>query len=179
MPGYGDQTDTVLRPVIGRPPDQIAYVVEDLESSVQDIGRRLGIRRWLGWRYTTDYLPNRRYRGGPGDFETWGVIAEFGPSLEICAPLTGKGVFTEFLEAHGPGLHHVGYFVSSLSDESKRLQALGLEEVQYGGGHGMDGDGQIAFYETVGGAASYIELIEPPQRRYPPHFEILVEGLDS
>ena len=68
MPGIGDQSDTVLRPVAGRQPDQLAYVVDDLEPAVQDIGRRLGIRRWLGWRYTTDYLPIRRYRGGPGDF---------------------------------------------------------------------------------------------------------------
>ncbi len=36
----------------------------------------------------------------------------------------------------------------------------------------MDGDGRISFFETIDGAASYIELIEPPSRRYPPHFEI-------
>jgi methylmalonyl-CoA/ethylmalonyl-CoA epimerase len=178
MPGFGDRTDTVLAPITARPPDQVAYVVEDLESAVQDLGRRFGVRRWLGWRYANGYLPNRTYRGRPGDFETWGVVAEFGPSLEICAPLSGSGVFTEFLEQHGPGLHHLGYFVPSLDDERARLRALGLEEVQYGGGHGMDGDGQIAFYETVGGAASYLEVIEPPKRRYPPHFEIIVDGLD-
>ena len=39
----------------------------------------------------------------------------------------------------------------------------------------MDGDGQISFFEMIDGAASYLELIEPPSRRYPPHFEILVD----
>jgi methylmalonyl-CoA/ethylmalonyl-CoA epimerase len=174
VPGYGDRTDTTLLPVTGRRPDQVAYVVPDLDEGVQRLGRSLGVSRWLGWRYTGSYLPNRIFRGQTGDFESHGVIAEYGPSLEIIAPLSGRSVFTEFLDAHGPGLHHLGYFVPSLAQERERLIAQGLSEVQYGGGHGMDGDGQISFFEIVGGAASYLELIEPPSRRYPPHFEILV-----
>jgi methylmalonyl-CoA/ethylmalonyl-CoA epimerase len=175
MPGHGDRTDTTPVPLVGRPPDQVAYVVPDLEEGVQRLGRRLGVSRWIGWRYTAAYLPRRMFRGQAGDFESHGVIAEYGPSLEIIAPLSGRSVFTEFLDAHGPGLHHLGYFVSSLAEERDRLISQGLAEVQYGGGHGMDGDGQISFFEMIDGAASYLELIEPPRRRYPPHFEILVD----
>jgi methylmalonyl-CoA/ethylmalonyl-CoA epimerase len=175
MPGYGDRTDTVLAPVTGRPPDQVAYVVADLEEGVRRLGPRLGVSRWLGWRYTADYLPQRIFRGQPGDFESHGVIPEYGPSLEIIAPLGGRSVFTEFLDAHGPGLHHLGYFVPSVDAERERLVAQGLSEVQYGGGHGMDGDGRISFFETLDCAVSYIELIEPPRRRYPPHFEIRLD----
>jgi glyoxalase/bleomycin resistance protein/dioxygenase superfamily protein len=175
MPGYGDRTDTAPVPMPGRPPDQVAYVVRDLEEGVWRLGRQFGVSRWLGWRYTADYLPQRVFRGQPGDFESHGVIPEYGPSLEIIAPLSGRSVFTEFLEAHGPGLHHLGYFVPSLDDERERLVARGLSEVQYGGGHGMDGDGKISFFETLDGAASYLELIEPPRRRFPPHFEIRVD----
>ncbi len=174
MTGYGDQSDTTLVPMPGRAPDQVAYVVRDLEEGVRDLGRRLGVSRWLGWRYTASYLPHRVFRGEPGDFESHGVIPEYGPSLEIIAPLSGRSVFSEFLDAHGPGLHHLGYFVPSLAEERERLVALGLQEVQYGGGHGMDGDGQISFFEMVGDAGSYLELIEPPRRRFPPHFELLV-----
>ncbi len=177
MPGYGDHSDLSLIPLPGRPPDQVAYVVPDLAEGVQQIGRMLGIRRWVGWRYTADYLPKRRFRGAAGDFESWGVVADFGPSVEIIAPLSGTSVFTEFLDNHGPGLHHLGYFVDSLEREAARLVDLGWTEVQYGGGHGMDGDGQIGYYESVAGAGSYLEVIEPPQRRYPSHFEMVVEGL--
>ena len=59
--------------------------------------------------------------------------------------------------------------------ERDRLIAQGLTEVQFGGGHGMDGDGKISFFETLDGAASYLELIEPPARRFPPHFEIRLD----
>ena len=175
MPGFGDQTDTVLKAFAKRPPDQVGYVVPDLDAGVRDLGRMFGVRRWVGWRYTADYLPKRRFRGAPGSFESHGVVAEFGPSLEIIAPLSGHSVFTEFLERSGPGLHHLGYFVKSIADERARMAALGLEEVQYGGGHGMDGDGHIGFYQPLAGIPTYVELIEPPKRRYPPHFEILVD----
>ena len=175
MPGFGDQTDTVLRPFAGRPPDQVAYVVHDLEAGVQEMGRMFGVRRWVGWRYTADYLPMRWFRGAAGDFESHGVVAEFGPSLEIIAPLSGRSVFTEFLDQCGPGLHHLGYFVQSIEAERARMAALGLQEIQYGGGHGMDGDGHIVYYQAQAGRPTFIELIEPPKRRFPPHFEILVD----
>jgi methylmalonyl-CoA/ethylmalonyl-CoA epimerase len=175
MPGFGDQTDTVLRSFANRAPDQVGYVVPDLEAGVRDLGRMFGVRRWVGWRYSADYLPKRNFRGRPGNFESHGVVAEFGPSLEIIAPLSGHSVFSEFLATSGPGLHHLGYFVASIEAERARMATLGLEEVQYGGGHGMDGDGHIAFYQPMAGVPTYIELIEPPKRRYPPHFEILVD----
>lgn len=175
MPGFGDQTDTVLRPFAARAPDQVCYVVPDLNAGVRELGRLFGVHRWVGWRYADGYLPKRRFRGSPGDFETHGVVAEFGPSLEIVAPLSGRSVFSEFLTKSPPGLHHLGYFVASIETERARMATLGLEEVQYGGGHGMDGDGHIAFYQPSG-LATYIELIEPPKRRHPPHFEIVLDG---
>ena len=67
MPGFGDQTDTVLLPFACRPPDQVAYVVRDLEAGVREMGRIFGIRRWVGWRYTASYLPRRKFRGAEGD----------------------------------------------------------------------------------------------------------------
>jgi hypothetical protein len=175
MPGFGDQTDTVLRGFANRPPDQVGYVVPDLEKGVRELGTMFGVKRWFGWRYTADYLPKRRFRGGAGDFESHGVVAAFGPSLEIIAPLSGESVFTEFLEASGPGLHHLGYFVKSIDEERARMAGLGLQEVQYGGGHGMDRDGHISFLQPLASKTTYIELIEPPKRRYPPHFEIVLE----
>lgn len=178
MPGFGDQTDTVLRPFPNRAPDQVGYVVEDLEEGVRRLGPIFGVKHWMGWRYSPDYLPKRRFRGRPDNFESRGVVAEFGPTLEIIAPLSGDSVFTEFLATAGPGLHHLGYFVRSVDAEHARVGRLGLEEVQYGGGHGMDGDGHISFFQPIPGVPTYIELIEPPKRRYPPHFEIVLDALE-
>lgn len=174
MPGFGDHTDTILRAMSGRAPDQVGYVVPNLDEGVKQLGPMFGVKRWVGWKYSADYLPKRRFRGAEGNFESHGVVAEFGPTLEIIAPLSGDSVFTEFLDQHGPGLHHLGYFVKSIEEERARMKALGLEEIQYGGGHGMDGDGHISFYKVLPDAATYIELIEPPKRRHPQHFEIVL-----
>ena len=172
MAGYGDHTDTVLRAMPRRAPDQIAFVVPDLERGAKEIGAIFGVSRWIGWRYTADYLPQRIFRGAPGDFESHHVVADFGPSVEVIAPVSGKSIFTEFLERSGPGLHHIGYFVKSVDEERARLTALGLHEVQFGGGHGEHGDGKISFFEMLTNVPTYLELIEPPRRRRAPHFEI-------
>lgn len=178
MTNYGEAAQMTLLPAAGRAPDQVAYVFEELEPAIERIGRRLGLERWVGWRYADGYLPNREFHGKPADYESWGVVPESGPSFEIIAPLGGDSVFTEFLGAHGGGLHHLGYFVPSLADERARLAELGLEQVQYGGGHGVDGDGQIGYFELSDDHSSYLEIIEPPKRRHPFHFEyILGEGI--
>lgn len=48
MPGFGDQTDTVLRAMSGRPPDQVAFLVHDLDAGVRELGPMLGVKRWVG-----------------------------------------------------------------------------------------------------------------------------------
>lgn len=172
--GYGDSSDTVLRPLMNRPPDQVAFIVEDHVAGAQQIGRMFGIARWLGWRYTADYVPSREYRGEPGDFESLALVADFGPQLELIAPLSGRSVFADFLERSGPGLHHLGYFVDSVEREKARLESMGLTMVQSAGGHGLDGDGLIAYFE-VPTTGAYLELIQPPARRSEPHFVVPVE----
>ena len=161
--------------VLTRAPDQVAFVVEDLDAAAEAMSRSLGAAPWIGWNYTADYVPERVFRGQPGRFESR-VAAWLGaePNLELIQPVTGPSIFTEFLERHGPGMQHLGYFVDDFAAPKAHLESLGYEEIMAGGKHGLDGDGWWAYFvlpDDPTGLA--IEIVEPPKRRREPHFRLL------
>lgn len=161
-------------PLLGRTPDQVAYVVPELHAAVERMARVLGIAEWNVWDYDGEYVPTRSYLGEPADYRSIVAMPSSGPALEIIQPITGPSIYTTFLEERGAGLHHVGYYVPSLADARAHFAALGLVEVLSGGGHGVDGDGAYAFFDLRDVVGSYVEAIEAPARRHPPHERIRV-----
>lgn len=170
MPGFGDSSDVSAASFVNRPPDQVAYVVRDLEPAVKSFAENMGIPDWVGWDYHGDYLPNRFYDGQPAEYRSIVAIPLYGPQVEIIQPIDGPSVFTTFLEERGPGLHHIGYFVPSMQEVRDWYAARGITEKMSGNGQGVDGDGEFTYFDTYDEFGSYIEFIEVPQRRYDPHF---------
>jgi methylmalonyl-CoA/ethylmalonyl-CoA epimerase len=160
---------------MNRPADQVAFVVDDLREAAQRMGRQLGITRWLAWDYTTDYLPNRTYMGQESPYRSLVAMPAFGPQVEIVQPVDGPSIYTKALADKGPSMHHLGYYVPSLDEARAYFGGQGLEPVMTGGGHGVDGDGEFAFWDFTDSYGYYLELAVAPARRYAPHFEIEVE----
>jgi methylmalonyl-CoA/ethylmalonyl-CoA epimerase len=153
-----------------RVPDQIAWVVEDLDAAVERMAQTLGAAPWIGWNYTADYVPERIFRVA--------AHIDLHPNLEVIQPISGSGpsVFTEFLEQHGPGVQHLGYFVEAYEPVAEYLKDLGYEEIMAGGKHGVDGDGWWGHFTRPEDPTGLgIEIVEPPARRRDPHFTLLAD----
>jgi len=43
-------------------------------------------------------------------------------NVEVLAPVSGSGLFAEWLDAHGEGVHHVGYEVATI-EEAQEIHA--------------------------------------------------------
>jgi hypothetical protein len=87
---------------------QLSYVVADLDAAVSDFGRSFGV----GFtRAKGEADPARvRYLGKPTNVSLGMAFADLrGIELEIIQPLNEHNLYTDFLEQHGPGLHHVGF----------------------------------------------------------------------
>lgn len=168
--GFGDASDATSLSFINRPPDQVAYVVADLEKAIEQYGRMMGISDWVGWDYSPAYLPNRAYDGQPSDYRSLAAVPAYGPQVEFIQPIDGPSVYTTYLADRGPGLHHLGYFVPSQADVRAHFAALGIKEIMSGGGHGVRGDGEFTYFDTYDLVGSYLEFIEVPVERHPPHF---------
>lgn len=161
-------------PLLDRAPDQVAYAVPELRPAVERMGRALGVAEWNVWDYDAAYVPVRRYLGRDADYRSLVAMPAYGPALEIIQPVNGPSIYTTFLEERGAGLHHIGYYVPSVEEARAHFASLGIPEVLSGGGHGVDGDGEYAFFDVRDVVGSYVEAIEAPARRRPPHDRIRV-----
>jgi len=96
-------------------------------------------------------------RGKPADYQIDLRHAEVGQlKFEIIQSLEGETPVKEFLEKRGEGIHHIGFFVHGLDQETARMAEEGFEITQ----SGETPEVRWAYFDTdvVGGVV--IELME-------------------
>ena len=111
---------------------QIGVMVRDLEKAIEYY-ESLGI----GPFKIFEGLPRleREVHGKPApDVKNRVAIAPWGHgvSLELVQPVSGESVQNEFLEKHGEGINHVGFYVDDLDEEIARMEKRGFKVVSGG-----------------------------------------------
>jgi catechol 2,3-dioxygenase-like lactoylglutathione lyase family enzyme len=161
---------TPLQPIAGRPPDQIGILVHHLEDALPRYERQWGLSEWRGFVYGPDTIPRMTFRGEPGRYRVRIAITRTTPQIELLDVLEGPSIYDGWLDRHGEGLHHLGFWVESLEKSVAAMEAGGLVPIQTGSGYGLDGDGGYAYFDTTETLGVLVELIEVPKRRRPPDF---------
>jgi len=134
----------------------------------------LGIGPWRVHDLGPDWVSDMGFRGREQFESVKFAAADSGLlNFELIQPGDEPNVSTEHLDAHGEGLHHLGYFVDDLDAAIREMAGLGFETVQTGSGLGVDGDGGYAYSDTVDAPGCMLEAIQPlrqlpePLRWYP------------
>jgi catechol 2,3-dioxygenase-like lactoylglutathione lyase family enzyme len=151
--------------------DQICILVEDLDDAIATYASLFAAKHWRGYRYGPDTVPELEYRGAPGVFSMWLALSDSTPQIELIQPEAGPSIYTEWIERHGFGFHHVGVVTDTLAADTKALEAQGYVVSQSGRGYGLDGDGGFAYFDSVERLGVVLELIEVPKRRRAPDRE--------
>lgn len=109
------------------------------------------------------------YRGKPADFVAHISLSYLGDmQLELIEPVRGENVYSEFLRACGPGLHHIcteaespEQFEAALADAADH----GAEVVQQGV---MPGGIQFAYLAAPHAGVPFLEIayISPEMRAF-------------
>jgi methylmalonyl-CoA/ethylmalonyl-CoA epimerase len=148
----------------GEPPTgQVAFVVTDLDAAVRS-WLHLGIGPWTIWTFDERRLSEMRYRGEAGSFALRVALCSIGPlTYELVQSLRGPNIYEDFLDARGPGMHHLGYYVDDIDGAIAAMEAKGYQVVQAGRGFGIDGDGAFAYFDTVDDYGCYYEAILAPR----------------
>ncbi len=139
------------------PISQVAWVTDDLDATEGALSAMFGVSGWTRMpdiRFGPDACT---YRGRPADFVADISLAYSGDlQLELIRPVSGASIYTEHLERHGPGLHHVCVEVDDMAGAVAAARAAGHEIVQ----EGSMGDGgmEFAYVDTAAAGASYVEL---------------------
>jgi len=102
---------------------QVAFVVEDLERTVAGYQALSGWGPWSVYEYQPPQLRDLRVRGEPAEFTWIGAEAEVGSVwVEVLQPVSGGGPLRDWLDRHGEGVHHLGYWAETMA-ESEDLRA--------------------------------------------------------
>jgi methylmalonyl-CoA/ethylmalonyl-CoA epimerase len=109
---------------------QIAIVVDDIERAIDTWCELFGVPR-PEVRVTPAHPdPDVLYRGEPAAYGLKLAVidcAERGFVIELHEPDENPSTFREFLDAHGNGVHHLGFRVGEARDEIVgELESLGF-----------------------------------------------------
>jgi hypothetical protein len=147
--------------------DQVGFLVEDLEASMNRWSSLYRDEEWRVYTYSREDVPNIRYHGQQGNFSMRLALVGSEPQLELIQPLQGPSIYHDWIEAHGYGLHHFGFFVPSVANAIAEMESGGHPCIQSGSGYGLDGDGGFAYYDFEPEFGVHLETIEVPSRRRP------------
>ncbi|HJX69822.1 MAG TPA: VOC family protein [Dehalococcoidia bacterium] len=139
--------------------DQIGVIVRDMDKAIeyyQDLG--IGPFKPMG----TIAVDRRVYGKVVTDVKNLIRVTQMGQvQLELIQPLAGQSIQREFLDRHGEGINHLGFFVDDVDEETAKMTQKGFKVIantRYVGGGGGD------YFDTgkVGGVL--FEVIQ-----WPPH----------
>ena len=154
--------DSVDRPRFFDKAVQVGAVVTDLEKSIEALTSVFGIGpfRVIDWPPAGREDMQRRYYGEPSDFTARMAFAEAGPiELELIQPVSGRSIWADFLEQHGPGLHHIRYNVENVQQVNEYLAGQGIGVTQ--SAHGIRPGTEWANYDTAEQFGFTIEVMQP------------------
>ena len=143
-------TDLKLPPVY-----QLGYVVGDIDKSCPFYESTYGIGPFTVLDEVD--MTHCVLRGEPANTKIKVAFAKSDKvELEFIQPLEGKNLYTEFLEAHGDGIHHLAFSVEDLDAWKKEFASKGFEPVFHGDMVVM----QFAYFDTSAFGGLMLELLD-------------------
>ncbi len=148
---------------------QICIIVPDLDRAVRNYWERFRVGPWHYYTYGKPLVKRMTRHGKPAEYRMRLALSYIGSMrIELIEPLEGDTVYSEFVEKHGYGVHHLGILTDDMEQSLDEAEASGLEMTQDGAGFGPDDDGHFAYLDTEELIGTTLELIERPRRRNPP-----------
>jgi methylmalonyl-CoA/ethylmalonyl-CoA epimerase len=149
--------------------NQVGFVVKDLDKSMESYWRNFGIGPWRIYTYGPPLVKQTTYHGKPEQYHMRVALANVGDvMIELIEHLDGSTLYKDFVDQHGEGVQHLGFFVESLDETIKEMEAAGFRVIQSGRGHGVKGDGGFAYLDTADELGTIYEIIEIPSVRHEP-----------
>lgn len=136
---------------------QMAYVVTDLRTAIDDWIKRLNVGPWFVLEHFTGIDPV--YRGAPSRADIAIAMSFAGHmNIELIQPNDAQpSVYKELLDAGGPGFHHWGVASPDFAGDIKRCEAMGMELAFRAG---VPTGGEVAYFDSRGAMPGMIELIQ-------------------
>ncbi len=150
--------------------EHVAVLVRDLDRAMEHYTNDLGIGPWAVYTLNPDWIRDMTVHGEEQGYVYTLALCSVGPVLyELMESVQGPNIYEEFLNEHGEGLHHLGYFVEDIDAEISKMESRGFSMLQSGRGFGANDDGAYAYFDTERALGCILEALEMPQEMPPPH----------
>jgi methylmalonyl-CoA/ethylmalonyl-CoA epimerase len=129
--------------------DQIGIVVHDLHAMIANLSEIFGIGPFRVMEWPIEGVdPQATYHGNPGNFRLLLAFATIGKTqLEIVQPLEGQNIYSDFLDEHGPGLHHIRITVPDFEEKVAFMKASEIKNIA--SGTGVHVGSKWAYFDTT------------------------------
>lgn len=142
---------------------QIGIVVQDMEQTLQMLESTFG---WEPYAFADTPSGEKLYYGKVEDFSVRMAFIRFQHiEIELLQPTRGKSVWKDYLEHHGPGLHHILFDVNNFEKAKQALEAQGIMMVQTGPSARFEG-ARWAYFDATKQLGYYIECFNPSEFGY-------------
>lgn len=113
---------------------QVGIVVHNLDESLKRYKEFLGIESWELVEVNSD-THQFTYHGKPVEHSFKAAFTMLGHlMIELLEPLEGDGIYRDFLNEHGEGIHHLGHVrVDDLGKAVQELEDAGFPCIETGG----------------------------------------------
>ena len=141
---------------------QVCLVTRDIHRTMAGLVK-LGIGPWRVYTFGPDTCSDITYRGTPSEHSMRLALAHSGDMMwEVIQPVEGASIYTEFLEDHGEGIHHIAANCDGLSypEQLDKMLELGFEVIQSGVWAERV---PFAYFGTEGDLSTTIELFDIPE----------------
>ena len=139
------------------PVTQICWVTDDIDATERLLSEQFGVGSWTRVPDVEFGPETTTLRGEPVRFVAHIALGYAGDlQLELIQPVEGPSIHAEFLEAGGPGLHHVCFDVDDVEAACAAAEAAGVPVLMRGSM--MDGEIEFAYVDGSAGGAPYVEL---------------------
>ncbi|MEM1509546.1 MAG: VOC family protein [Thermofilaceae archaeon] len=135
---------------------QVSVVVRNIEQVAENWARLLGVEKPKVIETEEWDRTHMMYRGEPSSGRAKLAFFNFeNIVLELIEPVGGPSTWSEFLEKHGPGIHHIAFEVRDMDKGISKLEESGGELVQRGNFTG----GSYAYVDACTTLGAIIELL--------------------
>jgi methylmalonyl-CoA/ethylmalonyl-CoA epimerase len=155
---------------------QTAYVVQDVDKSMERMWTLFGIGPWgvhiRDANSTEDHsiISDQVFMGKPAHYgyKLASAVLEGGLSIELIQPTYGDSTFSDFLKKRGEGMHHIGWHILPSYDEflktAKMLEENGFPCLQ----SARVLASRMAYFDTTKVLNTIFEIVyHDPERKRP------------
>lgn len=102
----------------------VGIVVRDCDATIRHYQESMGITSFFAYNSP---MPRAIVHGKPAPCELRNGFAMLGNTvIELLQPLDRVSPYFHFLEEHGEGIHHFGFFVPNVDDYLAKMQGKGF-----------------------------------------------------